>query len=190
MANRDSQPLSQDGSVLRLHVATRAVHADDEARVGTESFHYSRISAPNSTRFETVLSNIVDQPSITYSSGLAAFHAAMVLLNPDKIFMGDVYHGCQKIVGLLTGLTGLRRLPLERLEELGPRDVLYIETPVNPTGEAVNLSYFKERASAAGAYLVVDSTFAPPPLQNPFAFGADIVLHSGTKYFGGHSDML
>jgi cystathionine beta-lyase/cystathionine gamma-synthase len=70
------------------------------------------------------------------------------------------------------------------------RDVLYIETPANPTGEAYDLGFYKKRAEAAGAYLVVDSTFGPPPLQDPFAFGADVVLHSGTKYFGGHSDML
>ena len=65
-----------------------------------------------------------------------------------------------------------------------------MESPLNPTGVAYNISEVAQRAQARGAYLVVDATFGPPPLQNPFAHGADIVLHSGTKYFGGHSDML
>lgn len=65
-----------------------------------------------------------------------------------------------------------------------------LETPVNPTGEAFEIAKYAKKARSRGAYLLVDSTFAPPPLQNPFAHGADIVMHSGTKYIGGHSDML
>ncbi|KAG7113983.1 putative trans-sulfuration enzyme like protein [Verticillium longisporum] len=74
--------------------------------------------------------------------------------------------------------------------QLRPGDVIHVETPLNPTGEALDLVAYAERARAAGAYLTVDATFAPPPLQDPLTFGADVVLHSGTKYFGGHSDML
>ena len=73
---------------------------------------------------------------------------------------------------------------------LGKGDVVHVETPLNPTGEACDLAAFAERAHARGAYLIVDATFAPPPLQDPFAHGADVVMHSGTKYIGGHSDML
>ena len=65
-----------------------------------------------------------------------------------------------------------------------------METPINPFGTAYNISEFAERAHKRGAYLTVDATFGPPPLQDPFAHGADLVMHSGTKYFGGHSDML
>ena len=74
--------------------------------------------------------------------------------------------------------------------KLGEGDVVHIETPVNPTGNAYNIQSFADMAHARGASLTVDATFAPPPLQDPFAFGADFVMHSGTKYFGGHSDML
>ncbi|KAI9040244.1 pyridoxal phosphate-dependent transferase [Aspergillus affinis] len=69
-------------------------------------------------------------------------------------------------------------------------DIVHIETPLNPTGTARNLEYYAEKAHARGAYLVVDSTFAPPPLQSPLNQGADLVMHSGTKYIGGHPDML
>ena len=65
-----------------------------------------------------------------------------------------------------------------------------METPLNPLGIAINISEFAQRAHKRGAHLVVDATFGPPPLQDPFAHGADIVIHSGTKYIGGHSDML
>ena len=75
-------------------------------------------------------------------------------------------------------------------EELEAGDVVHLETPINPTGEAFNIAHYAHKAHSRGAYLLVDSTFAPPPLQDPFAHGADIVLHSGTKYIGGHSDLL
>lgn len=75
-------------------------------------------------------------------------------------------------------------------EELEAGDVIHVETPLNPHGIAYNLKAFAEKAHSRGAYLVVDATFAPPPLQDPFLWGADLVMHSGTKYIGGHSDML
>jgi len=88
-------------------------------------------------------------------------------------------------------LTGLSILPLDcDASALEAGDVVHLETPLNPTGEALSIRHYAEKAHARGAFLLVDSTFAPPPLQNPFALGADIVMHSGTKYIGGHSDML
>jgi cystathionine beta-lyase len=68
--------------------------------------------------------------------------------------------------------------------------VIHLETPVNPTGEASSIKYFADKAHKRGVYLVVDSTFGPPGLQDPFAQGTDIDMHSSTKYFGGHHDLL
>lgn len=65
-----------------------------------------------------------------------------------------------------------------------------METPINPTGEAYCIKEYAEKAHRRGAWLLVDATFGPPGLQDPFEWGADIVMHSGTKYIGGHSDML
>lgn len=88
-------------------------------------------------------------------------------------------------------LTGLKKLDLYcDASELEAGDVVHVETPLNPTGQAYNLKEFADKAHSRGAYLVVDATFGPPPLQDPFLWGADIVMHSGTKYVGGHSDML
>jgi cystathionine beta-lyase/cystathionine gamma-synthase len=90
-------------------------------------------------------------------------------------------------------LNGLEQLELEDeadLAKLQRGDIIHVETPLNPTGEARDLAYYRKRADELGCYLTVDATFAPPPLQDPFRYGVDIVMHSGTKYFGGHSDML
>lgn len=127
---------------------------------------------------------------ITYSTGLSAFHAMIILLNPKRIFIGDGYHGCHGVLDIIKRLTGIEKLDLTQIEQAGPGDIIHVETPLNPTGEARNLAYYRAKASKKGAYLTVDSTFAPPPLQNPLDFGADIAMHSGTKYVGGHSDML
>lgn len=75
-------------------------------------------------------------------------------------------------------------------EELGPGDVIHLETPVNPTGEAFCIEKYARKAHARGAVLLVDATFGPPGLQDPFVWGADVVMHAGTKYLGGHSDLL
>lgn len=88
-------------------------------------------------------------------------------------------------------MNDLKVLPLDcPAEDLQQGDLVLLETPINPTGLAVDIAKYAEKAHSRGAYLMVDSTFAPPPLQDPFVHGADIVMHSGTKYIGGHSDML
>ncbi|KAK8925231.1 trans-sulfuration enzyme [Metarhizium anisopliae BRIP 53293] len=156
-----------------------------------DSHIYSRDSNPNTTRLEAVLSSILGGPSLTYASGLAAFHAMLIRLNPKRIAIGEGYHGCHGVIKVVSRLTGLQKLPLDcDPSELGPGDIIHVETPLNPTGEARNLQFYADKAHKAGAFLTVDATFAPPPLQNPFDFGADIIMHSGTKYIGGHSDML
>ncbi|KAJ9649597.1 hypothetical protein H2199_000375 [Coniosporium tulheliwenetii] len=168
----------------------------DEELDPTGNFHvYSRLAGPNTTRFEAILSSLLDGYAITYSSGLSAFHAMLVFLRPKVIAISDGYHGCHGVVAILQKLYGLKKVSLWDEKEwdeadLGQGDVIHVETPLNPTGEAINLEYFREKARQRGAYLTVDSTFAPPPLQNPFVQGVDIIMHSGTKYFGGHSDML
>lgn len=115
----------------------------------------------------------------------------LVFLNPKQISIGDGYHGCHGVIDIHHKLTGLKKISLGcSAEDLHAGDVVHIETPLNPTGEASNLKLYAEKAHSRGAFLTVDATFGPPPLQDPFEWGADIVMHSGTKYFGGHSDML
>ncbi|CEL09481.1 Putative Cystathionine beta-lyase [Aspergillus calidoustus] len=155
------------------------------------NYVYSREFAPNATRFEAVLSSLLDGYAVSYSTGLAALHAALVLLNPRRVSVGEGYHGSHEVIAVISRLSGLQKLPLDcPAESLGEGDVILLETPVNPLGTAFSIKEYAEKAHARGAYLIVDSTFAPPPLQEPFLWGADIILHSGSKYFGGHSDLL
>lgn len=119
----------------------------------------------------------------------------LVRLRPNVIAITDGYHGCHGVVALLVRLYGLKVVPLADLAAwdavgLGSGDVVHVETPINPTGEAVDLARYAALAKERGAWLSVDATFGPPPLQDPFVFGADFVMHSGTKYLGGHSDLL
>ncbi|KAK6539484.1 hypothetical protein TWF694_009706 [Orbilia ellipsospora] len=183
-----------------LHVSTtfryprdhiKLIAAKDITNDNTESHVYSRLTAPSTTRLEAILSEYLNGYALVYSSGLAAFHAALTYLNPGRISIGDCYHGCHGVANIHTRITGMKQLPLDcPAEDLQPGDVIHIETPLNPVGEACDISYYAEKAHSRGAILMVDSTFAPPPLQDPFLWGADVVMHSASKYVGGHSDML
>ncbi|KAJ1331379.1 cystathionine gamma-lyase [Microdochium nivale] len=184
-----------------MHVSTTFRYSDDPEKLQSwvnpnpanplDSHVYSRDSAPNTTRLEAILASILDGPSLTYASGLSAFHAMLVHLNPRRIAIGEGYHGCHGVIKVMTKLTGLEQLDLDCPDSaLGPGDVIHVETPLNPTGEARDLEWYAAKARRVGAHLSVDATFAPPPLLEPLRWGADVILHSGTKYFGGHSDML
>ncbi|EOD48628.1 putative cystathionine gamma-synthase protein [Neofusicoccum parvum UCRNP2] len=191
-----------------LHVSTTFRYSSNPDELGTAEHDapsvdvppvYSRMAAPNTTRLEAALSAVLKGHAVTYASGLAAFHAMMVFLRPNVVAIGqrDVsgYHGCHGVLDLLKKLYGLKIVDLNDEKSwdaagLGKGDVVHLETPINPSGEAFNIRAYADKAHARGAYLTVDSTFGPPTLQNPLEHGADCVMHSGTKYLGGHSDML
>ncbi|KAI0638281.1 cystathionine gamma-synthase [Trametes polyzona] len=151
---------------------------------------YSRYTQSVSTRAERVLSKINDGYAITFASGLAASYAALVYFKPKRVAITDGYHGCHATLDVY------KRSRNEELPTIGidddfqPGDLCWLETPLNPTGEARDIKYYADKVHAAGGWLLVDATFAPPPIQYPFKWGADIIMHSGTKYFGGHSDLL
>ena len=152
---------------------------------------YSRHTTHSTSRLESILSVLLKNPCLTYSSGLASINALITFLAPKRVAIGAGYHGCHGVLGLHERLSGLKVLPLNcSPEDLQEGDLVHLETPVNPTGLALNIQHYADIAHSRGAYLSVDATFAPPPLQDPFKHGADIVMHSGTKYIGGHSDLL
>ena len=186
-----------------VHVSTTFRYADDPTQLipshqrkaengyaPTEHI-YSRYSTHSTSRLEAILETLLHAPCLTYSSGLSAFYALLVQLNPKRVAIGDGYHGCHGVLGLHQRISGCKKLPLDcNPEELSEGDLIALETPVNPTGKAFNIQHYADIAHSRGAYLMVDATFGPPPLQDPFKHGADVVMHSGTKYIGGHSDML
>lgn len=169
---------------------------------------YSRLASANINRLEIILAPLLFPASnqedleklanhvVSYSSGLSAYHALLVNLVPKVIAISGGYHGCHGVIDLHKKMHGVRTVDLHADEAawdaagLGKGDLVHLETPLNPTGEAFEIKKYAQRAHARGALLSVDATFGPPGLQDPFAWGADIVMHSGTKYIGGHSDLL
>lgn len=169
---------------------------------------YSRLASANINRLETILTPLIYPRAkedeyeelanhvVSYSSGLSAFHALLVSVVPKVVAISGGYHGCHGVLDLHRRMHGVRSVDLHADEKawdesgIGNGDLVHLETPLNPTGEAFSIKKYAERAHARGAFLSVDATFAPPGLQDPFLWGADFVMHSGTKYIGGHSDML
>ncbi|EEB96462.1 hypothetical protein MPER_04401 [Moniliophthora perniciosa FA553] len=151
---------------------------------------YSRYTQDISTRAEHILSKINDGYALTYASGLAACYAAMLHYKPKRVAIRDGYWGTHMTLQAYQKSKDVELPVIDLDDEFQPGDICWLETPVNPTGESRDIRYYAEKIHKVGGKLIVDSTLAPPPLQYPFRFGADCIVHSGTKYFGGHSDLL
>lgn len=152
---------------------------------------YSRESHPNSFRLQTVLSDILGGHAAVYNSGVSAFHALIFHYNPKRFFMDDGYSGVRGIATLYQEKHGLETYKLHQIEEFAEKgDLIHLEVPLNPYGTCRDIAALAKRVHKKGAILSIDSTLAPPPLQDAWDFGADVVMHSATKYLGGHSDLL
>jgi len=134
------------------------------------------------------------------ASGMSAVHLVTQLVNPGELIVAphDCYGGCHRLftAACKKGLFDLEWLPLWETEasvrqilKLQPR-IVWIETPSNPLLRITDIEAIAQAAHEAGALVVVDNTFLSPAGQSPFSLGADIVLHSTTKYINGHSDIV
>jgi cystathionine beta-lyase/cystathionine gamma-synthase len=137
------------------------------------------------------------EAALAFASGMAA-EAALFLAHGRAgiVCIGDAYGGTLELIGQQLPLLGipthlLLGTELDRLDELlvGGAGLVFLETPSNPTLEVFDIAAIAARTHARGALLVVDNTFASPVNQQPLALGADLVVHSATKYLGGHSDI-
>ncbi|KAJ2786355.1 hypothetical protein GGI15_001601 [Coemansia interrupta] len=150
---------------------------------------YARESTPTNIKVESVLSTLTEGHAVLYGSGLTAALAVLIQYKPKKIALSECYFGIRKVLEQYQAL-------VPNVQVIGSEcaydgvDLVWIESPINPSGEVKDIASYALRAHAAGAILVVDSTLAPPPLSYPFRQGADVVVHSATKYLGGHSDLL
>ena len=165
-------------------------------------YEYGRAGNPTRTSLESLLASLEGGVSaLSFASGLAAEDALLraVLRPGDHVVLGnDVYGGTHRLINRIHGAWDVRNTTVD----LGDLDavraalgtdrtrVLWIETPSNPLMKVSDLASLVELGHAAGALVVVDNTFASPALQQPLAFGADVVVHSTTKYLGGHSDVI
>src|SRR4249919_1116522 len=165
-----------------------------------KGFDYSRVANPTRKALETALASLESaEHGVAYSSGLGATTTLMHFLNPGDrvVLIADVYGGVYRMTSLVYEPKGyhFEYLPAEEFANLAAHlddstRMVWIETPSNPMLNLVDIAAAAEAAHAAGALLVVDNTFATPYLQRPLELGADVVVHSTTKYLGGHSDVV
>jgi cystathionine gamma-synthase len=181
-----------------LHLATTFLHAPDGAQ--DHGYLYQRYDNPTQARLEEAVSALEGaQRSLLLSTGMAAVATLLQALpsGGQVVFQRDLYHGVRVLAEQWLPRWGLEAAFVDTRDPAALRSMLtrrtralWIETPSNPLMQVVDVSACAVLASAVGALLVVDSTFATPVLQQPIALGADVVMHSATKYMGGHSDVM
>jgi cystathionine gamma-lyase len=165
-----------------------------------KGYEYSRSGNPTRTALETCLAALEGgERGLAFASGLAATTAVLSLLRPgdEVVAAADLYGGTYRLLervfkpwGLVTRYTE-DASPVGFAQLIGPATKLvWIETPTNPLLQILDIAAIAELTHRAGALLAVDSTFASPYLQQPLRLGADLVVHSTTKYLGGHSDVV
>jgi cystathionine beta-lyase/cystathionine gamma-synthase len=166
-----------------------------------KGYDYARVSNPTRTALQLCLASLEGaEHGIAFSSGIGATTTLMHLVNPgDRVVaVADVYGGVYRMFsqvyepkGYLFDWVPAEEINTNLAEHLDERTrIVWLETPTNPLLNIVDLRATIDAAHAAGALVVVDNTFASPYLQQPLSFGADVVLHSTTKYLGGHSDLI
>ncbi len=158
---------------------------------------YARSGNPVWTAFEDVVGALEGGSACVFASGMAAISAVLAFLPTDATVVApiSVYNTTLDLLDTIEASGArVRRVDIatthEVVEALAGADLVWIESPTNPLLEVADISAICDAARAAGAVSVVDNTFATPLLQQPLALGADIVVHSATKYLSGHSDVL
>ena len=192
------EPDEATGAItVPIHLATTFVQPAPGQHRG---FEYSRTSNPTRAALERSVAGLEGAShGFAFASGMAAEDALVGLLRPgDHVVLGDdAYGGTFRLIARVYGeraiewsavdLTDTKALTAALRPET--RQV-WMETPTNPLLTVVDIAAVAGAAHSVGARLVVDNTFATPYLQNPLAQGADVVVHSSTKYLGGHSDVV
>ncbi|APJ04841.1 trans-sulfuration enzyme family protein [Silvanigrella aquatica] len=163
-------------------------------------YDYSRAGNPTRTALEVSLAALEGtKHAISFASGLAAVGAVAQLLNPgDHVLVcDDVYGGTGRLFRKIFSKYNIHFdfIDMTHAKNIEPHftkntKLVWIETPTNPLLKLIDIESVAKIAKKQGALTVVDNTFCSPIFQNPTDFGADIVLHSTTKYIGGHSDMV
>jgi len=166
-----------------------------------KGYDYARVANPTRTALQLCLASLEGaEHGVAYSSGMGAVTTLMHLVHPSErvVCVNDVYGGVYRLFSQVYEPKGysFEFLSSETINESlvdhldDHTRIVWLETPTNPLLNIVDIRAAAEIAHAAGAMVVVDNTFATPYLQRPLELGADIVMHSTTKYLGGHSDVV
>jgi len=159
---------------------------------------YARSGNPTWTAFEETLGALEGGSALVFSSGMAAIAAALSVAPQGAIIVAPT-HAYSGTSAILESLETLQRCIVRRVDisdtaaviaALQGADVLWAESPTNPMLEVADLPRLFEAAHAVGAFALCDNTFATPLVQQPLSMGADVVVHSVTKYLAGHSDVI
>ena len=166
-----------------------------------KGYDYSRAGNPTRTALETCLASLESADhGLAFSSGLGATTTIMHLVSPGErvVCVNDVYGGVYRMFSQVYEPKGYdftflsaQEIGASLADHLDEKTrIVWLESPTNPLLNVIDIQTAAEAAHAVGALVVVDNTFATPYLQRPLELGADIVVHSTTKYLGGHSDVI
>ena len=165
-----------------------------------KGYEYARTGNPTRTALESCLAALEGaQHGLCFSSGMAAIDTLLRLVKPGQHVLAgdDVYGGTYRLFrrvlsdyGLQFDFVDMADLEVVRSRLKPDTRLVWVETPTNPLLKIIDLAALAEIAQRASAQVAVDNTFASPYLQQPLKFGADFVVHSTTKYLGGHSDVV
>ncbi len=185
---------------LTVPIYQTAAFSHLETGHNEHGFDYTRLSNPTRQHLEETVSALEGAAdTIAFASGMAAIAAVFELYAPGDhiICSADLYGGTVLLFDLVEKKNGLRftfvdTTDLSQVEQaLEPETkAIYLETPSNPMMNVTDIRGCAALAKKAGAQLIVDNTFLSPYLQNPIALGADLVVHSGTKFLAGHNDTI
>ncbi|MFF3027404.1 cystathionine gamma-synthase [Microbacterium sp. NPDC057944] len=188
------------GSIIPpIHQAS--THVQDGIGGFRDGYEYNRAGNPTRSALETQLAALEGGAhALSFASGLAAEDALLrgILKPGDHVLLGnDVYGGTYRLLTKVLAPWGIETTTVELSDAdevtaaIRPETkIVWVETPSNPLLKIVDIAALAGIAHDAGAVLVVDNTFASPALQQPLSLGADLIVHSTTKYLGGHSDVL
>jgi cystathionine gamma-synthase/cystathionine gamma-lyase len=190
------EPEFTTGAVIVPVYQTTTYH--QEAIGKHKGYEYSRTGNPTRTALEEALASLEGGAyGLAFASGLAASDAVLRILNPGEHLLAgeDLYGGTFRLLEKVYKPWGLQPAYFKDVEDLKRKIVphtrmVWIETPTNPLLHIMDIQKIAEVCHEEKIILVVDNTFASPYFQNPLALGADIVVHSTTKYLGGHSDVI
>jgi cystathionine gamma-synthase len=166
-----------------------------------KGYEYSRVANPTRTALQMCLASLESaEHGVAFASGMAAVTTVMHLVHPSErvVSVNDVYGGVYRLFSQVYQPKGYdiefhsaEEINANLAEHLDERTrIVWLETPTNPLLNIIDIKAAADAAHEVGAIVVVDNTFASPYLQRPLELGADIVLHSTTKYLGGHSDLI
>ena len=171
-----------------------------EAVAKHKGFEYSRTDNPTRRALETCLAALEGAThAVAFASGMAATTTLALTLKSGQrvVIPDDVYGGTYRLFSKVMSDLGIDFVTVDMTDEAavasaleGGAGLVVAETPTNPLLKILDIAMLARLAHEAGAILAVDNTFATPYLQLPLDFGADVVLYSGTKYLGGHSDLV